>query len=77
MTEILQKLVVNCETGEAEYIPLTAEEIAQREADTAAYATAQAARDAEAAQKEADRQAGIAALKKLGLTDAQISALIG
>jgi hypothetical protein len=45
------KLVVNCETGEQTEIELTAEEIAQREADAAAYAAEKAARDeAEAAR---------------------------
>ena len=39
---------VNCETGEVTERPLTAEEIAQREADAAAYATQKAADDAAA-----------------------------
>lgn len=33
MTEILIKTIHNCETGETSEVPLTAEEIAQREAD--------------------------------------------
>jgi len=37
MTEVLTKVVVDC-------VPLTAEEIAQREADAAAFAEAEAAR---------------------------------
>jgi len=77
MTEILYALEVDCSTGEVTQRPLTAEEIADREAQAAAWAEQQAADAAAAAQKEADRQAGIDALKKLGLTDAQISALIG
>jgi len=44
MTEVLTKLVVDCSTGEQTVVPLTAEEIAQREADAAAYAEAEAAR---------------------------------
>ena len=44
MTEILTKIVVDCTTGEQSIVPLTAEEIAQREADAAAYAEAEAAR---------------------------------
>jgi hypothetical protein len=39
---------VNCETGEVTERELTAEEIAQREADAAAYATQKAAEDAAA-----------------------------
>ena len=44
MTETLTKIVVDCTTGEQSIVPLTAEEIAQREADAAAYAEAEAAR---------------------------------
>lgn len=68
---------VNCETGETIERPLTAEEIADRKAQAEAFAAEQAAREAEEAKRLADRDAGIAALKKLGLTDAQIAALVG
>ncbi len=44
MTEVLTKVVVDCSTGEQTVVPLTAEEIAQREADAAAFAEAEAAR---------------------------------
>lgn len=44
MTETLTKIVVDCTTGQQSIVPLTAEEIAQREADAAAYAEAEAAR---------------------------------
>lgn len=44
MTEVLTKVVVDCSTGEQTIVPLTAEEIAQREADAAAFAEAEAAR---------------------------------
>ena len=77
MSETLYALEVNCETGETTRRPLTAEEIADREAQATAYAAQQAEAEAEAAQNEADRQAGIATLKGLGLTDAQITALLG
>ena len=53
MTEILTKAIVNCETGVTEIVPLTAEEIAQREADAAAWAAEQERIAAEAAAKEA------------------------
>ena len=42
------KIVVNCETGVSAEVPLTNEEIAQREADAAAFATAEAERVAAA-----------------------------
>jgi hypothetical protein len=47
------KLVVDCSTGIVEEIELTAEEIAQREADALAAAQAQAEREAEEAAKAA------------------------
>jgi len=75
MTEVLKKIVVNCETGEQTEVPLTAEEIAQREADAAAYAEQQAIAEAEAAQIASDKADAIAALVALGLTEAQIAAL--
>lgn len=75
MTDIV--IEVNCETGETIERPLTAEEIADRKAQAEAFAAEQAAREAEEAKRLADRDAGIAALKKLGLTDAQIAALVG
>lgn len=46
MTETLTKIVVDCSTGQQSIIPLTAEEIAQREADAIAFAEAEAARQA-------------------------------
>lgn len=75
MTETLKKIVVNCETGEQTEVPLTAEEITQREADAVAYAEAQAIAEAEAAQIAADKASAVAALVALGLTEAQIAAL--
>jgi hypothetical protein len=49
MTETPTKMVVNCTTGETQILPLTAQEIAQRDQDAAAYATAQAEREEAAA----------------------------
>ena len=40
------KIVVDCSTGEQTVVPLTTEEIAQREADAAAFAAEQEAREA-------------------------------
>ena len=75
MSETLTKIVVNCETGITEELPLTAEEIAQREADAAAFAAEQAAREAaEAAAAEAKASAQ-AKLASLGLTADEIAAL--
>lgn len=48
MSEVLTKVVVDCSTGISEVVPLSAEEIAQREADAAAFAVAEAERQAAA-----------------------------
>jgi len=48
MTETLTKIVIDCSTGEQTVVALTAEEIAQREADAAAYAAQKAIEDAAA-----------------------------
>ena len=48
MSEVLTKIVMDCSTGISEVIPLTAEEIAQREIDIAAHAEREAERTAQA-----------------------------
>jgi hypothetical protein len=75
MSEILTKVVVNCATGEQEIVALTAEEIAQREADALAYAELVASQEAEAAAKAEAKADAVAALVALGLTEAQVAAL--
>lgn len=76
MSETLTKTVVDCSTGEQSIVPLTAEEIAQREADIAAYAVAEAARIAAAEAEAAAKASGIAKLLALGLTEAEANALV-
>lgn len=76
MSETLTKLVVDCETGEQQLIPLTEEEIVQYNAISAAAAERQAALEAESAAKEAARQSGIAKLLALGLTEEEANALV-
>jgi hypothetical protein len=71
------KLVVNCATGAVEEVELTAQELAQRDQDAAAYAEQKALEDAAKAQAEADKEAGKAKLAALGLSDAEIAALVG
>jgi hypothetical protein len=75
MTETLNKIVVDCSTGEQTIVPLTAEEIAQRETDAAAYAAQKAIEDAEEAAKATAKASAEAKLKALGLSDAEIAAL--
>ena len=60
-----------------ERLKLNDEEYEATIAEWADNAIAKEAEEAAIAQKEADREAGIATLKSLGLTDAQISALVG
>jgi hypothetical protein len=44
MTEIITKVIVDCSTGESTIVPLTTEELAQREVDRLAYEAAEAER---------------------------------
>jgi hypothetical protein len=75
MSEVLTKIIVNCETGVVTEVPLTSEEIAQRETDAAAYAIELAEREA-AEQAEADAKlAAQAKLAALGLTGEEVAAL--
>lgn len=71
------KLVVDCSTGVTTEVELTAEEIAQREADAAAYAEAEAARVAEAEAKAAAKASALAKLAELGLTEEEAAAIAG
>jgi hypothetical protein len=71
------KLVVNCATGAVEEIELTAQELAQRDQDAAAYAEQKAAEEAAKAEQDAAKEAGKAKLAALGLSDAEIAALVG
>ena len=64
--------------GERESIvELTDEEIAEREAQAAEAEAQRLAEEQAQAERQAAREAGIATLKGLGLTDEQIEALLG
>ena len=67
------KIVVNCETGEVQEVELTAEEIAQREADAKAFAEAKAKEEAELAAKAA---AKAELLDRLGITEDEARLLL-
>jgi len=75
MSEILTKIVVDCSTGVVAEIPLTGEEIAQRELDAVQAAAEQAAREAADAAKADAKLAAEAKLAALGLTAEEIAAL--
>lgn len=51
MTDVPKKLVVDIETGISQYIDMTPEEIAQKEADSQAFLEASQAAEAEAQAK--------------------------
>jgi hypothetical protein len=69
------KIIVDCSTGVTTEVELTAEEIAQRETDAAAYAVEQAAKEAAATAKAAAKASGEAKLAALGLSADEIAAL--
>jgi hypothetical protein len=75
MTETLMKVIVDCSTGESITVPLTQEELDQREVDRLAYEAFEAERLAEQEAKEKAEASAIAKLTKLGLTSAEIAAL--
>ena len=80
MTETPMKIIVDLSKpkGQREsIIPLTDEEIAEREAQAAQAAKDQKAADKVAAGIEAKKLSGRTKLLDLGLTEAEVSALLG
>jgi hypothetical protein len=75
MSDTLTKIVVDCSTGTVEELPLTPEEIAQREADAIAGAAAEAERVATLEATQAAKESANAKLAALGLTAEEIAAL--
>jgi hypothetical protein len=75
MTEILTKLVVDCSTGIATEVPLTTEELAQRETDRLAWEAQEATRLAAEEAKAVAQASAVAKLTALGLTAEEIAAL--
>jgi len=75
MSETLTKIIVNCETGVVAEVPLTGEEIAQREADAIVAAEQKALQDAAVAAEETAKESAKAKLATLGLTAEEIAAL--
>jgi hypothetical protein len=74
MSDTPIKIEVNCETGIAVEVPLTAEEIAQREVDAANAEADRAAKEAAAAQAAIDKAV---LLVKLGITEEEAQLLLG
>jgi hypothetical protein len=69
------KLIINCTTGERTEVELTAEEVAQREANALLFAEQEAAWQAEVDAKAQAKASAQAKLKVLGLTDAEVASL--
>ncbi len=70
----MDKVIVNCSTGEQTVVPLTDEEIAELEAAAAKAEADRKAAENAAADKAAARQA---ILDKLGLTAEEAAVLLG
>lgn len=66
------KIVVDCSTGAVTEIELTAEEVAQREADAAAFA---AQKEKEELEAQAKAKAKTALLERLGITSEEAALL--
>jgi DNA-binding NarL/FixJ family response regulator len=71
MSNQLMKQLIDALTGESVVVPLTADELAQRELDQAEAE----ARQAEAEAKVAARESALAKLAALGLTADEVAAL--
>jgi len=70
------KIIVDCSTGVTTEVELTAEEVAQREADAVAFAKAEAIRVAQTEAKATAKASALAKLNKLGLTAEEVATLI-
>jgi len=75
MADTPTKVVVNCETGVTEVLPLTAQEIADMETARVAAEDQRKAAEAEAAAVAAAKESANAKLASLGLTAEEIAAL--
>jgi hypothetical protein len=82
MTDRPTRLIVDCSLPEGhpekiQIVPLTDSEIAEREAQAAQAAIEQAEREAAEAQKQANKESAKAKLEALGLSEAEVIALLG
>ena len=74
MSDTPMKAIIGA-NNEVQYVPLTAEEIQQRELDAIAFATEQAERAAAEEAKAAAKASALAKLQALGLTAEEAAAL--
>ena len=75
--EVPTKVIVDCSTGESTIVPLTEEELAQRETDRLAWEAQEAIRLAAVEAKATAEAGAISKLEALGLTAEEIAALKG
>lgn len=75
MSDTPTKVIVNCETGVTEVLPLTAQEIADLETARVAAEDQRLAAEAEAAAVAAAKASAEAKLAALGLSAEEIAAL--
>jgi hypothetical protein len=75
MTETPTKVIIDCSTGESTIVPLTPEELEQREIDRLAWEAQEAERKAAEEEKKALQESANAKLLALGLTEDEITAL--
>lgn len=77
MSEVLTKVVVDCSTGNVEYVPLTEEEIAERELMAAQAEQERLEREAAEQAKAEAKASALSKLEAIGLSEAEIQALLG
>lgn len=80
MSDTPVKIVIDLSKPEGEreqIIPLTGDEIAEREALAIQAAQEQAEREAAEAQRQANKESAKAKLAALGLSDEEVAALLG
>jgi len=75
MTDTPTKVIIDCSTGESTIVPLTPEELEQREIDRLAWEAQEAERKAAEEEKENLKASANAKLLALGLTEAEVAAL--
>ena len=77
MTDRPTKLIVDCSTGERPVVPLTDEEIAEREAMAAQAEADRLAQEQAEAERQANLESARSKLAALGLTEDEVAALLG
>jgi hypothetical protein len=75
MSEVATKVIVDCSTGESTTVPLSPQELEQRELDRIAYEAEEAARLVAEQEKEALKASANSKLAALGLTADEIAAI--